>query len=66
MRIKKSFGNATSKAPDLSGGGEEIRTLAPLTRPTAFRVRTLRPLGYSSILYLKHQPLKMGRTDGEN
>ena len=31
------------------GGDGEIRTLAPvLSRPTAFRVRTLQPLGYIS------------------
>ena len=29
-------------------GNGGIRTLAPVARPTAFRVRTLQPLGYIS------------------
>ena len=37
----------------LFGGDGEIRTLAPLSRPTAFRVRTLQPLGYISKMFLK-------------
>ena len=37
----------------LWNGDGGIWTLAPVTRPTAFRVRTLQPLGYISILRLK-------------
>lgn len=55
------------------GGDGEIRTLAPvLSRPTAFRVRTLQPLGYISkfMLYPWSRPAdqfsrwKSGRTTG--
>ena len=44
--VKRKRSTSFSLA-DLIGGDGEIRTLAPvLTRPTAFRVRTLQPLGY--------------------
>ena len=38
------------------GGDGEIRTLARFDTPTAFRVRTLQPLGYISKLYLHIMP----------
>ena len=50
----------TGKSHDLlvfRGGDGEIRTLAPvLSRPTAFRVRTLQPLGYISKLHFECGP----------
>ena len=45
--------NKTSRNVDISitlKGEEEIWTPAPLSRPIAFRVRPLQPLGYFSII----------------
>ena len=81
IRLQKSpeTVDAPGFAPDASipvtlyGGDGEIRTLAPgLNRPTAFRVRTLQPLGYISkfMLYPWSRPAdqfsrwKSGRTTG--
>lgn len=45
---KKSVMEVCSSMTDV-GGEEEIRTLARRKPATAFRVRTLRPLGYLSV-----------------
>ena len=68
-----AFTRIRSKLTIIDGGDGEIRTLAPvLSRPTAFRVRTLQPLGYISkfMLYPWSRPAdqfsrwKSGRTTG--
>ena len=57
MLAQANLKNCKRKSPDaflhrgFAGGDGEIRTLARFEAPTAFRVRTLQPLGYIS----KHQ-----------
>ena len=65
--MKKEASSRENRLLAKYGGDGEIRTLAGFDTPTAFRERTLQPLGYISVfISTSVAPRKTGRTDGEN
>lgn len=67
---KSGFPQKLRKTAGFLAEKEGFEPSRRFSRPTAFRVQTLQPLGYFSMLYLKHQPSEIPRenkrTDGEN